>query len=42
VATGPYRLEELEQAGPEAVLEDLRDTDALLSALGTRTAGAER
>ena len=33
VATGPYRIEELEQARPDAALEDLRDTDALLAAL---------
>jgi phosphoglycolate phosphatase len=33
VATGPYRLEELEQANPHAALEDLRDTGALLEAL---------
>ena len=30
---GPYRLDELEQAGPDAALEDLRDTEALLAAL---------
>lgn len=33
VATGPYRLDELEQARPDAALEDLRDTGALLDAL---------
>ena len=33
VATGPYTVEELEQAGPEAALEDLSDTAALLAAL---------
>ena len=33
VATGPYTVEELEQAGPEAALPDLRDTAALLAAL---------
>ena len=33
VATGPYRLDELEQASPDAALEDLRDTEALLAAL---------
>jgi len=34
VATGPYTAQELEQAGPDAVLEDVRDVDALLAALG--------
>ena len=33
VATGPYTLEELEQARPEAALEDLSDTAAVLAAL---------
>lgn len=33
VATGPYGARELAQSGAEAVLEDLRDTDALLAAL---------
>jgi phosphoglycolate phosphatase-like HAD superfamily hydrolase len=33
VATGPYTVEELEQAGPEAALEDLSDTGAVLAAL---------
>lgn len=33
VATGPYTVEELEQAGPEAALEDLSDTAAVLAAL---------
>lgn len=33
VATGPYGTEELRQAGPDATLEDLTDTDALLAAL---------
>ena len=33
VATGPYTVAELEQAGPEAALEDLRDTTAVLAAL---------
>ncbi len=33
VATGPFRLDELEQARPDAALEDLRDTEALLAAL---------
>jgi phosphoglycolate phosphatase-like HAD superfamily hydrolase len=33
VATGPYRVEELEQARPDTALEDLRDTAALLDAL---------
>ena len=35
VATGPYNLDELLQAQPEAALEDVRDTDALLAALAT-------
>lgn len=34
VATGPYAAEELEQASPEAVLEDVCDMEALLEALG--------
>lgn len=33
VATGPYTPEELGQADPDAVLEDVRDIDALLAAL---------
>jgi len=33
VATGPYTAQELEQAAPDAVLEDVRDIDALLAAL---------
>jgi phosphoglycolate phosphatase len=33
VATGPYRLEELEQAAPDAALRDLGDTEATLAAL---------
>jgi phosphoglycolate phosphatase len=33
VATGPYRLDELEQARPDAALADLRDTAALLAAI---------
>jgi phosphoglycolate phosphatase-like HAD superfamily hydrolase len=33
VATGPYTVEELEQAGPEAALENLSDTAAVLAAL---------
>ena len=33
VATGPYTVAELEQAGPEAALEDLSDTTAVLAAL---------
>ena len=33
VATGPYRLDELEQARPDAALADLRDTAALMEAL---------
>jgi len=33
VATGPYTVEELEQAVPEAVLEDLTDTAAVLAAV---------
>ena len=32
VATGPYTLQELEQAGAEAALEDLSDTAAVLAA----------
>ena len=36
VATGPYTVEELEQAGPEAALEDLSDTAAVLTALSPR------
>jgi phosphoglycolate phosphatase-like HAD superfamily hydrolase len=33
VATGPYTVEELEQAEPEAALKDLSDTAAVLAAL---------
>ena len=33
VATGPYSADELALAGPEAVLEDVCDIDALLAAL---------
>ena len=33
VATGPYRLDELRQAGPDAALEDLTDARALLEAI---------
>ena len=33
VATGPYTVEELSQAAPDAILEDVCDLDALLSAL---------
>ncbi len=33
VATGPYTLQELKQAEPEAALEDLSDTAAVLGAL---------
>jgi phosphoglycolate phosphatase len=34
VASGPYGLDALREAGADAVLEDLRDTSALLAALG--------
>ena len=34
VATGPYSLAELERAEPHAALEDVRDVEALLAALG--------
>jgi phosphoglycolate phosphatase-like HAD superfamily hydrolase len=34
VATGPYSVGELAQASPDAVLEDVRDRDVLLAALG--------
>lgn len=34
VATGPYTSEELAQAGPDATLEDVCDTSALVAALG--------
>lgn len=37
VATGPYRLDELRQAGPDAALENLTDTDSLLGALRLAT-----
>lgn len=33
IATGPYGLDELRQARPDAALEDMRDTSALLDAL---------
>jgi phosphoglycolate phosphatase len=33
VATGPYRLEELRQAAPDAALEDVTDARALLEAI---------
>jgi phosphoglycolate phosphatase-like HAD superfamily hydrolase len=33
VATGPYGVEELESTGADAVLEDLRDTGATLTAI---------
>ena len=33
VATGPFRVEELEASGTDAVLEDLRDTQAALAAI---------
>jgi phosphoglycolate phosphatase-like HAD superfamily hydrolase len=33
VATGPYRVEELEATGADAVLPDLRDTDRALAAI---------
>jgi phosphoglycolate phosphatase-like HAD superfamily hydrolase len=40
VATGPYRVEELEATDADAVLEDLRDTGAALAAiLGDGAAG---
>ena len=34
VATGPFSVEELRQAGPDATLEDARDIAALVAALG--------
>jgi phosphoglycolate phosphatase-like HAD superfamily hydrolase len=34
VATGPYDAAELAKAGPDAVLEDLRDTAAVAAAVG--------
>ena len=37
VATGPYSLEELGQAGPDAALEDVTDVAALVAALGLPT-----
>lgn len=37
VATGPYRTDELRQAGPEAVLNDVTDADALVRALKRAT-----
>ena len=33
VATGPYRVDELESTGADAVLEDLRDTEAATAAI---------
>jgi len=33
VATGPFRVEELESSGADAVLEDLRDTEAATAAI---------
>jgi phosphoglycolate phosphatase len=33
VATGPYGVAELESTGADAVLEDLRDTGATLTAI---------
>ena len=36
VATGPYTVEELEQARPEAALEDLSDTAARCSPRSAR------
>jgi phosphoglycolate phosphatase-like HAD superfamily hydrolase len=33
VATGPFSVQELEAAGAEAVLPDLRDTERLVSAV---------
>jgi len=33
VATGAYSVSELEQCGPHAVFEDLRETEAVLSAI---------
>jgi phosphoglycolate phosphatase-like HAD superfamily hydrolase len=33
VATGPYRVDELREAGADAVLEDLRDTPSVLAAV---------
>jgi phosphoglycolate phosphatase-like HAD superfamily hydrolase len=33
VATGPYQVAELESTGADAVLEDLRDTEAALTAI---------
>ena len=38
VANGPYRLDVLRQASPDAALEDLTDTAALIAALGPRRA----
>lgn len=35
VATGPYRVEELEQAGPDAAFADLCDTRALMEAVAS-------
>ena len=33
VATGPFRAHELRQTGPDAVLEDLRETETVLQAI---------
>jgi hypothetical protein len=33
VATGPYRVEELRATDADAILEDLRDTEAALRAI---------
>jgi hypothetical protein len=33
VATGPYRVEELQATGADAVLPDLRDTERVLAAV---------
>jgi hypothetical protein len=33
VATGPFRVQELESSGADAVLEDLRDTERVLAAV---------
>ena len=36
VATGPFRVEELESSGADAVLEDLQDTEAAVAAILAR------
>jgi phosphoglycolate phosphatase len=36
VATGPYRVDELREAGADAVLEDLRDTPTVVAAVTAR------